>query len=72
MLDSDDSDDDSDTDIKITGVFHGNRISHDLFIKAGMEAKVEVGLFKSSKSKFPIFPYFEEKIKYDEYGEFIR
>ncbi|CAG7660639.1 unnamed protein product [Allacma fusca] len=71
MMDSDDSDD-SDTEIKITGIYHGNRVSHDLFIKPGMELKIETGLFKSAKSKYPVFPCVEEKIKYDEYGEFIR
>lgn len=70
-MDSDDSDD-SDTEIKVTGIYHGNRVSHDLFIKPGMETKIETGLFKSAKSKYPVFPYIEEKIKADEYGEFIR
>src|SRR5665811_887091 len=72
LVDSDDSDED-DSEIKITGMFHGNRVSHDLFIKAGMEAKIESGsLFKSAKSKYPMFPVVEEKIKFDDYGEFIR
>ena len=71
-MDSDDSDDDSDSEIKITGIYHGNRVSHDLFIKHGQEANIESGIFKTSKSKYPIFPYVEEKIKCDEYGEVIR
>ncbi|ODM97602.1 Cleavage and polyadenylation specificity factor subunit 2 [Orchesella cincta] len=71
VIDSDDSDD-SDSEIKITGIFRGNRVSHDLFIKPGMETKVDTGLFKSSRSRYPVYPMFEEKIRADEYGEFIR
>lgn len=71
VIDSDDSDD-SDSEIKVTGIFRGNRISHDLFIKPGMETKIDTGLFKSSRSRYPVYPFFEEKIRADEYGEFIR
>jgi cleavage and polyadenylation specificity factor subunit 2 len=72
MMDDSDDSEEEDTDIKITGMFQGNKVSHDLFIKAGMEAKIESGLFKSAKSKYPMFPYVEEKIKFDDYGEYIR
>merc|ERR1711923_287113 len=34
--------------------------------------KKQTGFFKSNKSKFPMFPCVEEKIKYDDYGEIIR
>jgi len=71
MVDSDDSDED-DAEIKITGIFQGTKVSHDLFIKAGMEAKVESGLFKAAKSKYPMFPFVEEKVKFDDYGEYIK
>lgn len=72
-MDSDDSDSDNDDmEIKVTGIYRGNHVNHDLFIKAGMETKVEAGLFRKSKSRYPLFPHFEEKIKFDEYGEFIK
>lgn len=43
---------------------------HDLLVKS--EVKTHPGFFKSSKKQFPLFPFFEDKIKYDEYGELIR
>lgn len=74
MDDSDDSDVDEDADIKMIGIFQGaSRVNHDLFIKAGMESKIESGsLFKAARSKYPMFPHVEEKIKFDDYGEFIK
>lgn len=30
------------------------------------------GFFKSSKKQHPMFPFYEEKVKFDEYGEIIR
>jgi cleavage and polyadenylation specificity factor subunit 2 len=38
-----------------------------------MECKIESGsLFKAAKSKYPMYPHIEEKIRFDDYGEFIR
>merc|ERR1712002_1257898 len=34
--------------------------------------KKQTGFFKSNKSRYPMFPCIEEKIKYDDYGEIIR
>jgi len=34
--------------------------------------KKQSGFFKSNKSKYPMYPCVEEKIKYDDYGEIIR
>ncbi|KAJ8896010.1 hypothetical protein PR048_001351 [Dryococelus australis] len=42
---------------------------HDLLVKT--EAKAQTGFFKSNKKQHPMFPFFEEKIKFDEYGEII-
>ncbi|XP_063222621.1 probable cleavage and polyadenylation specificity factor subunit 2 [Bacillus rossius redtenbacheri] len=43
---------------------------HDLLVKT--ESKAQTGFFKSNKKQHPMFPFFEEKIKFDEYGEIIR
>ncbi|XP_049786252.1 probable cleavage and polyadenylation specificity factor subunit 2 [Schistocerca cancellata] len=43
---------------------------HDLLVK--QETKVQTGFFKSSKKQHPMFPFSEEKVKFDEYGEIIR
>lgn len=44
---------------------------HDLVVKSSSQ-KQQSGFFKSSKKRYPMFPYFEEKNKYDDYGEVIR
>ena len=46
----------------------GGRGKHDLLVK--QESKP--GFFKQSKKQHPMFPFVEEKIKIDEYGEIIR
>lgn len=46
----------------------GGRGKHDLLVK--QESKP--GFFKQSKKQHPMFPFLEEKIKIDEYGEIIR
>lgn len=61
-LSSDSEDDD------ITNVVKGK---HDLMVKSSTQ-KLQGGFFKSSKKRYPIFPFYEEKIKYDDYGELIR
>ncbi|CAB3385908.1 Hypothetical predicted protein [Cloeon dipterum] len=43
---------------------------HDLVVK--QEVKTKTGFFKSNKKQFPMYPFYEEKIKYDEYGEIVR
>ncbi|RUS90562.1 hypothetical protein EGW08_001650 [Elysia chlorotica] len=37
-----------------------------------LEGKARTGFFKQAKKSYPMFPYVEEKIKSDEYGEIIR
>ncbi|EFN82620.1 Probable cleavage and polyadenylation specificity factor subunit 2 [Harpegnathos saltator] len=46
----------------------GARGKHDLLVK--QESKP--GFFKQSKKQHPMFPFVEEKIKIDEYGEIIK
>lgn len=36
------------------------------------QAKMKTGFFKQAKKSYPMFPCKEEKIKWDEYGEFIK
>lgn len=46
----------------------GGRGKHDLLVKQ----ETKPGFFKQSKKQHPMFPFVEEKIKIDEYGEIIR
>ncbi|XP_043473723.1 probable cleavage and polyadenylation specificity factor subunit 2 [Leptopilina heterotoma] len=46
----------------------GGKGKHDLLVK--LESKP--GFFKQSKKQYPMFPFHEDKIKSDEYGEIIR
>ena len=43
---------------------------HDLLIKS--ENKSQNGFFKTNKKQHPMFPFYEAKIKFDDYGEIIR
>jgi cleavage and polyadenylation specificity factor subunit 2 len=43
---------------------------HDILVK--QEVKMKTGFFKSNKKQYPMYPFYEEKIKYDEYGEIIK
>jgi len=47
-----------------------SKVKHDIVMKP--EQKKQTGFFKSNKSRFPMFPFREEKIKYDDYGELIK
>lgn len=57
----------SEDDLDLSTVSRGK---HDLLVKT--EAKIQTGFFKSNKKQHPMFPFFEEKVKFDEYGEIIR
>lgn len=46
----------------------GGRGKHDLLVKQ----ETKPGFFKQNKKQHPMFPFVEEKIKIDEYGEIIR
>lgn len=62
-LSSEDSDDE-DIEMKvITG-------KHDIVVRS--EGRTHSGFFKSSKKQFAMFPLYEERIKFDEYGEIIQ
>lgn len=43
---------------------------HDIVIK--QEGKLTGGFFKVTKKQYPMYPFQEEKIKCDEYGEVIK
>lgn len=44
---------------------------HDLLIKSENKAS-STGFFKVNKKQYPMFPFYEEKLKFDDYGEIIR
>ncbi|KAJ3647638.1 hypothetical protein Zmor_019503 [Zophobas morio] len=62
-----DEESDSDDDIEMSVISKGR---HDIVIK--QEGKQSGGFFKVTKKQYPIYPFQEEKIKCDEYGEIIR
>ena len=39
---------------------------------AGGQLRGATSFFKSNKSKFPMYPHYEEKIRWDDYGEIIK
>ncbi|XP_050295104.1 probable cleavage and polyadenylation specificity factor subunit 2 [Anthonomus grandis grandis] len=60
-------DSDSDSDIEMSVISKGK---HDIVIK--QEGKVGGGFFKVTKKHYPMYPFKEEKIKCDEYGEIVK
>jgi len=68
-------DDESDSDTEMEVVTKAGdakaKVKHDIVMKAET-GKKQSGFFKSNKSKYPMYPCVEEKIKYDDYGEIIR
>jgi len=68
-------DDESDSDTEMEVVTKAGdpkpKVKHDIVMKAET-GKKQSGFFKSNKSRYPMFPCIEEKIKYDDYGEIIR
>lgn len=68
----DESSDSSDEEMEITRPGDkASKVKHDILMKPEM-VKKQTGFFKSNKSKYPMYPFHEEKIKYDDYGEIIR
>ncbi|KAF5272426.1 hypothetical protein FQA39_LY07894 [Lamprigera yunnana] len=57
----------SDDDIEMSIISKGR---HDIVIK--QEGKVSTSFFKATKKQYPMFPFREEKIKFDEYGEIVK
>lgn len=43
---------------------------HDIVIK--QEGKISSGFFKATKKQHPMFPFKEDKIKCDDYGEIVK
>ncbi|XP_045464332.1 probable cleavage and polyadenylation specificity factor subunit 2 [Harmonia axyridis] len=62
-----DSESDSDDDIEMSVISKGR---HDIVIK--QEGHVSGGFFKVTKKQYPMYPFQEEKIKSDDYGEIIK
>uniref|UniRef100_A0A182T530 Cleavage and polyadenylation specificity factor subunit 2 n=1 Tax=Anopheles maculatus TaxID=74869 RepID=A0A182T530_9DIPT len=64
--DLDESSSDSDSELEMN-VITGK---HDIVVRP--EGRSHTGFFKSSKKNYAMFPFHEEKIKFDEYGEIIQ
>ncbi|KAK0084884.1 hypothetical protein PV326_006112, partial [Microctonus aethiopoides] len=64
QMETDDISSGSDDEIEVGG----GRGKHDLLVKQ----ETKQGFFKQSKKQHPMYPFVEEKIKNDEYGEIIR
>ncbi|VDM96391.1 unnamed protein product [Thelazia callipaeda] len=56
------------TDLSVAQI--AEQRSHDIMWK--WEQQQKSSFFKQSKKSFPIFPYIEEKTRWDDYGEIIR
>ncbi|KAF2897395.1 hypothetical protein ILUMI_08780 [Ignelater luminosus] len=63
----DEAESESDDDIEMSIISKGR---HDIVIK--QEGKVSNSFFKATKKQYPMFPFREDKIKSDEYGEIIK
>jgi cleavage and polyadenylation specificity factor subunit 2 len=64
---SDESDNDGEMDVSMAA--YATKTRHDLMLKN--EGKTKTGFFKQAKKSYPMFPCKEEKVKWDEYGEFV-
>ncbi|CAG9813519.1 unnamed protein product [Phaedon cochleariae] len=62
-----DDESDSDDDIEMSVISKGR---HDIVIK--QEGKISGGFFKVTKKMYPMYPFHEDKIKCDEYGEIVK
>lgn len=63
----DEAESESDDDIEMSIISKGR---HDIVIK--QEGKVSQSFFKATKKQYPMFPFREDKIKCDDYGEIIK
>lgn len=64
QMETDDISSESDDEIEVGG----GRGKHDLLVKQ----ETKQGFFKQSKKQHPMYPFVEEKIKNDEYGEIVK
>ena len=63
----------SDEEDRKVGLTHpAGRNRHDIVVRSDDKNSSVQNFFKSSKKNPTMFPYFEDKIKFDEYGEIIR
>ena len=63
----------SDEEDRKVGLAHlTGRNRHDIVVRSEDKSSSVQNFFKSSKKNPTMFPYFEDKIKFDEYGEIIR
>lgn len=68
MLDKESSDE-SEEEVEFNSTVGSKR---DLMVPQEAKKKSSGGFFKQAKKAFPMFPYIETKIKWDEYGEIFK
>ena len=70
------ADDESSSDEEMEagkGVANSKPIKHDIIMRVASDSEPRTrAFFKSTKSKFPMYPHHEEKIRWDDYGEIIK
>ena len=59
-------------ELRKPGQVQCGRVRHDIVVRSDDKNSSVPNFFKSSKKNPTTFPYFEEKLKFDEYGEIIR
>ncbi|XP_014768570.1 cleavage and polyadenylation specificity factor subunit 2 [Octopus bimaculoides] len=64
------SSDDSDLEMEVEGSSNITKAKHDLMMKSDRNSRS--GFFKQAKKAYPMFPFYEERLKWDECGEIIR
>jgi len=71
-----DEDSSSDEEMEVTTKPTTNlkSVKHDIIMRVDSEGQIagKRAFFKSTKSKYPMYPHHEEKIRWDDYGEIIK
>merc|ERR1712008_149981 len=72
-----DEDSSSDEEMEITTTkptANLKNVKHDIILRVDNEGQLagKRAFFKSTKSKYPMYPHYEEKIRWDDYGEIIK
>lgn len=70
--DVDQSSESEEEELRKPGHIPNGRVRHDIVVRSDDKNSSMPNFFKSSKKNPTTFPYFEEKLKFDEYGEIIR
>ena len=67
-------DDESSSDEEMDVTVSGPNVKRDIIAKPehSRQKSGHTGFFKEAKNKFPSYPYHQEHLKWDEYGEFVR